>query len=77
MLQKMAVEQGCGDTFYKTDVAVYFGEGPGKEHPDPYFGGEGPPRLREGLTLAPFATTGLFGLVSLSLASWLFRRKDF
>lgn len=41
------------------------------------FGGEGPPRLREGLTLAPFATTGLFGLASLSLASWLFRRKDF
>ena len=41
------------------------------------FGDEGPRRLREGLTLAPFVSTGLFGLASLSLASWLFRRKDF
>ncbi|HQR46790.1 MAG TPA: ABC transporter permease subunit [Thermoanaerobaculia bacterium] len=40
-------------------------------------GAEGPERLREGLTLAPFLTTGLFGLASLSLAAWLFRRKDF
>jgi ABC-2 type transport system permease protein len=37
----------------------------------------GPPRIREGLTLAPFVTTGLFGAASLSLAAWLFRRKDF
>jgi cholesterol oxidase len=43
VLLKMAEDQGVGDTFYKTDVAVYFGE-PGKEHPDPYFGGEGPAR---------------------------------
>jgi ABC-2 type transport system permease protein len=41
------------------------------------FGAEGPERLREGLTLAPFLTTGLFGIASLSLAAWLFRRKDF
>ncbi len=40
-------------------------------------GTEGPPRIREGLTLAPFLTTGLFGAASLSLAAWLFRRKDF
>ncbi len=40
-------------------------------------GDEGPRRLREGLTLAPFLTTGLFGLAALSTASWLFRRKDF
>ena len=40
MLRKMAVSQGIGDTFYKTDVAVYFGGGP----PDPYFGGAGPER---------------------------------
>ncbi len=40
-------------------------------------GDEGPRRLREGLTLAPFLTTGLFGLAALSAASWLFRRKDF
>lgn len=45
MLQKMAEEQGVGETFYRTDVAVYFGEGgAGVTHPDPYFGGEGPPR---------------------------------
>ncbi|HEU0033852.1 MAG TPA: GMC family oxidoreductase [Kofleriaceae bacterium] len=44
MLKQMADEQGCGDTFYKTDVAVYFGDGPGQRHPDPYFGGEGPER---------------------------------
>ena len=43
VLLKMAEDQGVGDTFYKTDVAVYFGE-PGKEHPDPYFNGEGPAR---------------------------------
>jgi cholesterol oxidase len=44
MLKKMADDQGVGDTFYRTDVAVYFGDGPGQPHPDPYFNGEGPPR---------------------------------
>ncbi len=45
LLQQMAEDQGVGDTFYRPDVAVYFGdEGPGVPHPDPYFGGEGPPR---------------------------------
>jgi cholesterol oxidase len=46
VLLKMAEDQGVGETFYKTDVAVYFGDEPGKgkPHPDPYFGGEGPPR---------------------------------
>jgi cholesterol oxidase len=44
VLQKMAEAQGVGDTFYKTDVAVYFGKAPGEAHPDPYFDGEGPPR---------------------------------
>ncbi len=44
VLKQMADAQGIGETFYKTDVAVYFGDGPGKRHPDPYFGGEGPPR---------------------------------
>jgi cholesterol oxidase len=43
-LQKAAELQGVGDTFYRTDVAVYFGDGPGVPHPDPYFGGAGPPR---------------------------------
>jgi len=44
MLKKIADAQGCGDTFYKTDVAVYFGDGPGVASPDPYFGGKGPER---------------------------------
>ena len=44
MLKKAAQSQGVGDTFYKTDVAVYFGDAPGVPHPDPYFGGDGPPR---------------------------------
>jgi cholesterol oxidase len=44
LLKQAADAQGCGDTFYRTDVAVYFGDGPGQPHPDPYFGGEGPPR---------------------------------
>ena len=44
MLQKAAESQGVGATFYKTDVAVYFGDKPGEPHPDPYFHGEGPPR---------------------------------
>jgi len=44
MLKKAADAQGVGDTFYRTDVAVYFGDAPGVAHPDPYFGGEGPPR---------------------------------
>jgi cholesterol oxidase len=44
MLKKIADEQGCGDSFYRTDVGVYFGDGPGITNPDPYFGGDGPPR---------------------------------
>ena len=47
MLKRMADDQGIGHTFYKTDVAVYFGaegDAPGTLHPDPYFDGEGPPR---------------------------------
>jgi cholesterol oxidase len=44
LLRKAAEAQGAGDTFYRTDVAVYFGDAPGQAHPDPYFGGEGPPR---------------------------------
>jgi cholesterol oxidase len=44
VLHQIASSQGFADTFYKTDVAVYFGDGAGKKHPDPYFGGEGPER---------------------------------
>jgi cholesterol oxidase len=44
MLKKMADDQGCGDSFYRTDVAVYFGDKPGVASADPYFDGEGPER---------------------------------
>jgi cholesterol oxidase len=44
LLKRAADAQGCGDTFYRTDVAIYFGDAPGVAHPDPYFDGEGPPR---------------------------------
>ena len=40
-------------------------------------GDEGPKNMRQALSLSPFLTTGLFGLVSLALASWRFQRKDF
>lgn len=43
LLREAAREQGFGDTFYPTEVAVYFGE-KGKTAPDPFFGGEGPAR---------------------------------
>lgn len=40
-------------------------------------GADGPMRRREGLSVLPFLSTGLFGLVSLTLACLRFRRKDF
>ena len=43
VLKQAAEQQGFGDTFYTTEVGVYFGE-PDKTVPDPYFGGEGPDR---------------------------------
>lgn len=46
-LKRVAEEQGVGDTFYRTDVAVFFGaddDPGGRRYPDPYFGGEGPER---------------------------------
>ena len=43
MLKEAAETQGFGETYYHTDVGVYFGE-KGKTVPDPYFGGEGPER---------------------------------
>jgi cholesterol oxidase len=44
VLQQAAEDQGVGASFYRTDVAVYFGDKQGEHHPDPYFDGEGPPR---------------------------------
>ena len=47
ILRKAADAIGMGDTFYRTQVAVFQapeGETPGATYPDPYFGGEGPER---------------------------------
>ena len=47
MLQQAAEAYGVGDTFYRTQVAVFQhpeGIPEGKAYPDPYFGGEGPER---------------------------------
>ena len=43
VLKDIAEEIGRGETFRPTDVGVLFDES-GVEIPDPYFGGEGPPR---------------------------------
>lgn len=46
-LKEMAQAAGVENSFYYTDVGVFFGkEGdrPGTEYPDPYFNGEGPAR---------------------------------
>ena len=43
ILKDIAKEIGREEHFDTPHVAVYFGE-PGREVPDPYFGGEGPPR---------------------------------
>jgi len=46
VLNEIAVGLGTQETFSPTTVGVYFGESgqEGVEVPDPYFGGEGPPR---------------------------------
>lgn len=40
----VAQKMGVGDTFRRTPVGVLFGDDPGHEVPDPYFGGAGPAR---------------------------------
>jgi cholesterol oxidase len=42
-LAEIAAELNCPETFRLTDIGVFLGE-PGKEVPDPYFGGSGPAR---------------------------------
>lgn len=42
-MQRVSQRMGAGHTFHPTPVGVFLGT-PGKEVPDPYFGGEGPPR---------------------------------
>jgi cholesterol oxidase len=44
LLRRAAEAIGVGHTFYRTSVAGYQGDRQGVTHPDPYFGGEGPPR---------------------------------
>jgi cholesterol oxidase len=43
LLREYGEEIGVGDTYKHTRVGAFFGEA-GREVPDPYFGGEGPPR---------------------------------
>jgi cholesterol oxidase len=43
LLKRIGEDLGVADTFTRTPCGVFFGE-PGKEVPDPYFGGEGPAR---------------------------------
>jgi cholesterol oxidase len=47
LLQRAAEAAGCGDTFYRTHVAIFQareGTGRGQTFPDPFFGGAGPDR---------------------------------
>ncbi|RLV56170.1 GMC family oxidoreductase [Aeromicrobium phragmitis] len=44
LLAEIADELGAGDTVHPADVGVLFGERPGEEVPDPFFGGVGPQR---------------------------------
>jgi cholesterol oxidase len=44
LMLKLAKDYGVEDTFHATDVGVLFGDEPGQEVPDPYFGGAGPAR---------------------------------
>ena len=43
-MKAVAEEMGVGHTFHVTPVGVFFGDEPGKQVPDPYFGGAGPAR---------------------------------
>jgi len=43
-MKQLADDMGVGDTFRLTPVGVYFGDGPGVEAEDPFFGGAGPRR---------------------------------
>jgi len=47
LLKKAADASGCGHTFYRTSVGIFQpaqGEPGNRTFPDPFFGGEGPPR---------------------------------
>lgn len=44
IMRRVAEDMSVSDTFRPTPVAVFFGDGPGRRSPDPYFGGKGPER---------------------------------
>lgn len=44
VMKDVATDMGVADTFTMTPVGVYFGDGHGARHADPYFGGVGPER---------------------------------
>jgi cholesterol oxidase len=45
LLKELAEELDVPETYHRTRVGVFFNDdAPGEEVPDPYFGGEGPPR---------------------------------
>ena len=44
VMRAVADDMGVGHTFQMTPVGVYFGDGPGVNRPDPFFGGVGPER---------------------------------
>ncbi|NMO92424.1 FAD-dependent oxidoreductase [Actinomycetospora sp. TBRC 11914] len=44
VMRDVAEELGVGHTYRRADVGVLFGDEPGVEVPDPYFGGAGPAR---------------------------------
>ncbi len=44
IMKAVADDMGVGHTFSLTPVGVYFGDGPGVERSDPFFGGVGPAR---------------------------------
>ncbi|TDD79635.1 GMC family oxidoreductase [Actinomadura darangshiensis] len=43
-MKRVADRMGVGDTYHPTPVGVFFGEKPGEDADDPYFGGAGPRR---------------------------------
>jgi cholesterol oxidase len=44
LLLELGEHLGVGETYAKTRVGIFFGEGPGVVSEDPFFGGEGPAR---------------------------------
>jgi cholesterol oxidase len=44
VMKAVADDMGVGHTYTTTPVGVFFGDGPGAESPDPFFGGRGPAR---------------------------------